>query len=99
MRRNWVLATIAAPVAILAAAAIAYAGVGTSATDTSDLRAGIAGEPPAVNVFDDAPYGVDPVVTGPVTGEFREKQKALRCDDAQWPHVPLACYPDAPLRR
>ena len=44
--------------------------------------------------FDDAPYGVDPVVTGPVSTAFRQRQKAARCAEANWPNVPQACFPD-----
>lgn len=45
-------------------------------------------------MFPDAPDGVDPVVTGPVSAEFRGRQKALGCDKAVWPDIPAACYPD-----
>lgn len=44
--------------------------------------------------FPDAPYGVDPIVTGPVSTAFAQKRKALACDDAVWPRVPAGCYPD-----
>ena len=43
--------------------------------------------------YADAPYGVDPMVTGPVSASFREQQKIAGCDAAKWPDVPLACYP------
>ena len=51
-------------------------------------------QPGASEMFSDAPYGVDPVVTGPVSAAFRERQERLRCDDAKWPNVPRGCYPD-----
>jgi len=44
--------------------------------------------------FDDAPMGVDPMVTGPVSAAFREKQERLGCAEAKWPNIPAACYPD-----
>ncbi|MEQ1953749.1 hypothetical protein [Mesorhizobium sp. CN2-181] len=44
--------------------------------------------------FADAPYGVDPVVTGPVSTAFKQQRETARCDDAVWPNVPAACYPD-----
>ena len=45
-------------------------------------------------IFPDAPDGVDPMVTGPVSAELRARQKALDCDQAVWPNIPVACYPD-----
>lgn len=44
--------------------------------------------------FVDAPYGVDPVVTGPVSTAFKQQRQAANCDNAVWPNVPAACYPD-----
>ncbi|MFI0845095.1 hypothetical protein [Mesorhizobium sp. IMUNJ 23232] len=44
--------------------------------------------------FADAPYGVDPVVTGPVSTAFKQQREAANCDNAVWPNVPAACYPD-----
>lgn len=44
--------------------------------------------------FDDAPYGVDPIVTGPVSTAFKQRQQAARCAEAVWPNVPQACFPD-----
>ncbi|MEO9614074.1 MAG: hypothetical protein ABJG86_14150 [Nitratireductor sp.] len=37
---------------------------------------------------------VDPVVTGPVSDDFRRRRAALGCDDAVWPDIPKACFPD-----
>lgn len=48
----------------------------------------------ASEIFADAPYGVDPVVTGPVSAQFRERRQHLGCDTATWPNVPRGCYPD-----
>jgi hypothetical protein len=44
--------------------------------------------------FADAPYGVDPVVTGPVSTAFRQQQDAANCNEAVWPTVPAVCFPD-----
>lgn len=44
--------------------------------------------------FADAPYGVDPIVTGPVSTAFKQQREAANCDTAVWPNVPAACYPD-----
>lgn len=41
-----------------------------------------------------AGFGIDPMVTGPVSDEFRERQARLGCLAAKWPDVPSACYPD-----
>ncbi|HHZ09924.1 MAG TPA: hypothetical protein GX405_14220 [Rhizobiales bacterium] len=46
------------------------------------------------SLFADAPYGVDPVVTGPVSAKFRETREAFGCDRAVWPQIPAACYPE-----
>lgn len=48
----------------------------------------------AAQKFASAPDGVDPVVTGPVSAQFRERQRAFDCERAVWPDIPLACYPD-----
>lgn len=45
-------------------------------------------------MFADAPDGVDPIVTGPVSAAFKQRQKDANCDTAVWPNVPRACYPD-----
>jgi hypothetical protein len=51
-------------------------------------------QPDASEAFSDAPFGVDSVVTGPVSAAFREKQDRLNCEAAKWPHVPRGCYPE-----
>jgi hypothetical protein len=43
--------------------------------------------------YADAPYGVDPIVTGPVSRDFRARQVETGCDEARWPDIPVACYP------
>jgi hypothetical protein len=45
-------------------------------------------------LFPDAPDGVDPMVTGPVSAEFRARQQQLGCERAEWPDIPAACYPN-----
>ncbi|CDX49777.1 conserved exported hypothetical protein [Mesorhizobium plurifarium] len=71
------------------------AGVAQSATA---LRDSGAIQPPdartAQQMFADAPDGVDPIVTGPVSAAFKQRQKDANCDTAVWPNVPRACYPD-----
>jgi hypothetical protein len=64
-------------------------------TDTRriDAPAGLAERTAAEEAFSDAPYGVDPVVTGPTSASFKRKQAANGCDSAAWPDIPLACYP------
>ena len=54
----------------------------------------VAATTPAAMMFADAPDGVDPMVTGPVSAEFRARQKTAGCATAEWPNVPVACYPD-----
>ncbi|WP_245273710.1 hypothetical protein [Mesorhizobium sp. WSM3224] len=48
----------------------------------------------AQQMFADAPDGVDPIVTGPVSAAFKQRQKDANCDTAVWPKIPAACYPD-----
>ncbi len=42
-----------------------------------------------------AEFGIDPMVTGPVSEEFRQRQASLRCHEATWPNIPAACYPNS----
>ena len=44
--------------------------------------------------FPDAPYGVDPIVTGPSTASLESRQESLGCADAVWPKVPVDCFPN-----
>lgn len=48
---------------------------------------------PAEQLFPDAPDGVDPMTTGPVSASFRKQQAEADCTDAVWPDIPAACYP------
>lgn len=82
------------PAAALALA-VAVAGAAQSAATHADPRAG--GEAPPSDVaklFADAPDGVDPIVTGPVSAAFSRKQATAGCDTAVWPNIPAVCYPD-----
>ena len=47
----------------------------------------------AQQLFPDAPDGVDPMTTGPVSASFRKQQAEADCADAVWPNIPAACYP------
>lgn len=47
----------------------------------------------AQEMFSDAAFGVDPMVTGPVSHEFQQRQRDLGCAEAKWPDIPAACYP------
>jgi predicted DNA-binding transcriptional regulator YafY len=50
---------------------------------------------------DDEEYGddvgdmawVDPVITGPVSPDYRRVREAAGCDTAIWPDIPDVCYP------
>lgn len=57
---------------------------GSERTQTSDVA----------QMFADAPDGVDPIVTGPVSAAFRQQQADAGCDRAVWPNIPAVCYPD-----
>ncbi len=35
-----------------------------------------------------------PMVTGPVSTAFKQRQAAANCDSAVWPNIPMVCYPD-----
>jgi hypothetical protein len=48
----------------------------------------------AEEAFPDAPYGVDPTVTGPTSASFKTRQAEAGCNQAVWPNIPLACYPN-----
>ncbi len=49
---------------------------------------------PAEEAFSDAPFGVDPMVTGPTSASFERQQETFGCDTAVWPDIPLGCYPN-----
>ena len=90
------LAALAAgSAAIVAAFALTASGAyGPQPQDARGLALAEYREVPAALMFPDAPDGVDAIVTGPVSAEFRARQKAAGCETAQWPNVPVVCYPD-----
>lgn len=75
-------------VAVLLAAGVAHS-TGTRHIDGPALPRTAAEE-----AFSDAPYGVDPMVTGPTSASFKREQAENGCDKAVWPDVPLDCYPN-----
>ncbi|PDQ20313.1 hypothetical protein CN311_14700 [Mesorhizobium sanjuanii] len=78
-----------------ALAVILAAGAAQSAATIKDAGAVVKSDTQtAEELFADAPYGVDPVVTGPVSASFKQKQQAAGCDSAVWPKIPTVCYPD-----
>lgn len=89
LNRFWPLVASAAFATLLAANAAQSAAALKEArpvlpTDSSSAQ----------QVFADAPDGVDPVVTGPVSAAFKQRQDAANCDGAVWPNIPMVCYPD-----
>ena len=86
--RSRISSAAAAAVAVVLAAGVAHS------TGSREFDGGALGTPsPAEDAFADAPFGVDPVVTGPTSVAFKTRQEAIRCDKASWPDIPLACYP------
>ncbi|MEO5756499.1 MAG: hypothetical protein ABIQ51_06550 [Mesorhizobium sp.] len=83
---------------ILAYAALAVllaAGAAQSAAGFKDTRAVVQPDTQtAEQAFADAPDGVDPMVTGPVSTAFKQRQVSANCEDAVWPNIPMICYPD-----
>lgn len=78
-----------AVLALLLAAGVAHS-TGTRQIEGPALATQTAAE----EAFSDAPYGVDPMVTGPTSASFKSEQAENGCDKAVWPDIPLACYPD-----
>lgn len=64
-----------------------------SLTD-EQLAAAVNGSEQGSATFDNASYGVDPVVTGPISAKFKRQRAMAKCDETQWPNVPKVCYPD-----
>lgn len=74
--------------AVLLAAGVAHS------TGTRQIDGPVVGAPAdAEEAFADAPYGVDPMVTGPTSASFKTQQADAGCDKADWPNIPLSCYP------
>ncbi len=76
-------------VALLLAAGVAHSTANRYVEQPEFLQPTAAQE-----MFADAEFGVDPMVTGPVSASFEQTQTALGCDKAVWPNIPPACYPD-----
>jgi hypothetical protein len=89
-----------APALALAAVAVVAAGSLVDARPYSDTTVPLSEtvRTPVQDRYVDAPDGVDPVVTGPTSQAFRERQKEAGCDGAVWPNIPAACYPPTALR-
>ncbi|MER8424082.1 MULTISPECIES: hypothetical protein [unclassified Mesorhizobium] len=83
---------------ILACSALAVllaAGAAQSAASFKETRTALPSDKrSAEQLFADAPDGVDPVVTGPVSAAFKQRQQNAGCDGAVWPNIPVVCYPD-----
>jgi hypothetical protein len=75
-------------------ALVLAAGAAQSAASLKDADMTPPDARTAQQMFADAPDGVDPVVTGPVSTAFKQRQKAANCDSAVWPKIPAICYPD-----
>ena len=84
------------PIFVWAALAlILAAGAAQSAATLKEARPALpADTQTAQQLFADAPDGVDPVVTGPVSAAFKQRQQDAGCDSAVWPRIPAVCYPD-----
>jgi len=68
-------------------------GAAVSIAEEAPVAAATTVNSDAQRMFADAPYGVDPVVTGPRSAPFRQQQQLAGCDKAVWPDIPIACYP------
>lgn len=83
---------------VLAWAALGVLIAAGAAQSAAALREADPITPPdartAQQMFADAPDGVDPIVTGPVSASFKQRQKDASCDTAVWPKIPAPCYPD-----
>ena len=89
LNRFWPLIASAAFAVLLAVNAA------QSAPALKEARPALPSDAPsAEQVFADAPDGVDPMVTGPVSASFKQRQDAANCDSAVWPNIPMVCYPD-----
>ncbi|RWB28416.1 MAG: hypothetical protein EOQ42_07500 [Mesorhizobium sp.] len=84
------------PILAWAALAVLLAvGAAQSAATSKETRPALPSDTrTAEQLFADAPDGVDPVVTGPVSTAFKQRQEAASCDRAVWPNIPTVCYPD-----
>ena len=81
---------IGSGVALAAVALMLAAGGARSAAPRLDAPQPVT---QAEQLFPDAPDGVDPMTTGPVSASFKTQQAEAGCADAVWPDIPTACYP------
>ncbi|WP_245270339.1 hypothetical protein [Mesorhizobium ciceri] len=81
-------------IASVAFAVLLAANAAQSAATMKESRPALPSEAQAEQIFADAPDGVDPVVTGPVSAAFKQRQVSANCDSAVWPNIPMVCYPD-----
>lgn len=79
--------------AVLVGAGLAAAVAQPAPTGSMGLTVPSAEPTEAEEMFADAPYGVDPMPTGPVSAAFKQNQRTLDCANATWPDIPAACYP------
>jgi hypothetical protein len=89
LNRFWPLIASAAFAVLLAANAAQSAATQREARAVAQSDAQTAEQ-----AFADAPDGVDPTVTGPVSTAFKQRQVSANCDSAVWPNIPMVCYPD-----
>ena len=82
------------PRLVIGAAALVMAAGAAHSAATRAQAPRVAAATQAEALYPDAPDGVDPVVTGPVSVSFKQRQADAGCDKAVWPNVPTACYPD-----
>lgn len=90
LNRFWPLiasAAFAVLLAVNAAQSAAATQKGARAVAQSDTQT-------SEQTFAGAPDGVDPMVTGPVSTAFKQRQASANCDSAVWPNIPMVCYPD-----
>lgn len=78
---------------LLGAATLVSASPYDKAVDGAKAAIGTVATP-AEQRYADAPDGVDAMVTGPVSADFKQRQASAGCAIAKWPNVPLVCYPD-----
>jgi len=86
--------TLRTTAATSAVALLLAAGVAHSTASRSVEKPVLMAQTAAEKAFPDAEFGVDPMVTGPVSASFKEKQIRANCAAAVWPDIPLGCYPD-----
>lgn len=80
--------------AVLAALTVLLAAGVANSTGTRQVDGPRLAQTGAEQAFADAPYGVDPMVTGPTSASFKKQQAEAACDIVAWPNIPLDCYPN-----